>query len=131
MGNNAFANFLVSIQAKIGNQNNTVTVLEKRAASYRKKAAAGNEKAATDLVAMEDDIKNRKNAIENLKAFFVMMKKDWSEVNDRIIGQVVWAPPITGLNAPHGYTQDVCVIKLDKKKFWPNFMGNVIDLGAC
>ena len=29
MGNNAFADFLVSIQAKIGNQNNTVTVLEK------------------------------------------------------------------------------------------------------
>ena len=99
--------------------------------SYRKKAAAGNEQAATDLVAMEDDIKNRKNVIENLKAFFIMMKKDWSKVNDRIIGQVVWAPPITGLNAPHSYTQDVCVIKLDKKKFWPNFMGNVIDLGAC
>ena len=29
MGNNAFTDFLVSIQAKIGNQNNTVTVLEK------------------------------------------------------------------------------------------------------
>ena len=89
MGNNAFADFLVSIQAKIGNQNNTVTVLEKRAASYRKKATAGNEQVATDLVAMEDDIKNRKNAIENLKVFFVTMKKDWSKVNDRIIGQVV------------------------------------------
>ena len=34
-------------------------------------------------------------------------------------------------NAPYSYTQDVCVIKLNKKKFWPNFMGNVIDLGAC
>jgi hypothetical protein len=131
MGNKAFDDFLVSIQAKIGNQNNTVTVLEKRAASYRKKAAAGNEQAATDLVATEGDIKNRKNAIQNLKAFFVTMKKDWSEVNDRVIGQVVWASAITGLNAPHGYTQDVCVIKLDKKKLWPNFMGNVIDLGAC
>ncbi|KAJ7200234.1 hypothetical protein B0H12DRAFT_1244484 [Mycena haematopus] len=130
MGNKAFDHFLVSIQAKIGNQNNTVTVLEKRAASYRKKVDAGNEQAATGLVATEDDIKNRKNAIEALKAFFVAMKKDWSKVNDRVIGHVVWAPPITGLNPPHGYTQDVCVIKLDKKKFWSNFMGNVIDLGT-
>ena len=89
MGNNAFADFLVSIQAKISNQNNTVTVLEKQAVSYRKKAAASNEQVATDLVAMEDDIKNRKNAIENLKAFFIMIKKDWSEVNNRIIGQIV------------------------------------------
>ncbi|KDQ49643.1 hypothetical protein JAAARDRAFT_200650 [Jaapia argillacea MUCL 33604] len=130
MGNRAFDDFLASIKAKIGNQNNTVTVLEKRAAAYKKKAGAGNEQAATDLVATENDMKNRKKAIEALKAFFVTMKKNWSEVNNRVIGQVVWAPPITGLNAPHGYTKDVCVIKLDKKKFWLNFMGNVIDLGT-
>jgi septal ring factor EnvC (AmiA/AmiB activator) len=131
MGNRAFDNFLASIQAKIGNLNNTITVLEKRAASYKSKADAGNAQAASDLAATENDRKNKKKAIEALKAFFVTMKKDWSEVNNRVIGQVVWAPPITGLNAPHGYTKDVCVIKLDKKKFWPNFMGNVIDLGAC
>jgi len=76
-------------------------------------------------------MKKRKEAIEALKVFFVTMKKDWSKVNDRIIGQVVLAPPITGLNPPHGYTRDVCVIRLDTKKFWSNFMGNVIDLGAC
>ncbi|GBE86227.1 hypothetical protein SCP_0901060 [Sparassis crispa] len=130
MGNRAFDHFLASIQAKIGNQNTTVTFLEKHAAAYKKKADASNEQGATELVATKDDMKNRKKAIEALKAFFITMKKNWSEVNDRIIGQVVWAPPITGLNAPHGYTKDVCIIKLDKKKFWPNFMGNVIDLGT-
>jgi thioredoxin-like negative regulator of GroEL len=131
MGNRAFEDFLASIQAKIGILNNTVTVLEKRVASYKKKADAGDAQAAIDLAATEDDMKNKNDVIEALKAFFVTMKKDWSEVNDRIIGQVVWALPITGNNAPHGYTKDVCVIKLDKKKFWPNFKGNVIDLGAC
>jgi hypothetical protein len=131
MGNRAFDNFLASIHAKIGNLNNIVTVLEKRAALYKMKADAGNAQAARNLAATEGDMKNRKEAIEALKASFVTMKKDWSEVNDRVIGQVVWALPITGLNAPYGYTKDVCVIKLDKKGFWPNFMGNVIDLGAC
>ena len=58
------------------------------------------------------------------------MKKDWAEVNNRVIGHVVWAPPITGLVPPYDYTLDVCVIKLDKKKFL-NFKGNAIDLGAC
>ena len=113
MGNRAFDYFLASIQAKIGNLNNTITVLDKRAMSYQRKADAGNAQAR-NLAATEDDMKNRKEAIEALKAFFVTMKKDWSEVNDRVIGHVVWAPPITGLNAPHGYTKDICVIKLDK-----------------
>ncbi|KAG9021174.1 hypothetical protein FRB95_002700 [Tulasnella sp. JGI-2019a] len=49
MGNRAFGNFLASIQAKIGNLNNTITILEKHAASYKKKADAGNVQAATDL----------------------------------------------------------------------------------
>src|SRR6266550_2798669 len=111
MGNRAFDYFLASIQAKIGNLNNTITVLDKRAMSYQRKADAGNAQAR-NLAATEDDMKNRKEAIEALKAFFVTMKKDWSEVNDRVIGHVVWAPPITGLNAPHGYTKDICVIKL-------------------
>lgn len=128
MSNRAFDHFLSSIRAKIGNLNNTVTILKKRAASYKKKADTGNAQAARDLVAIEGDM-NKNEAIEALKAFFVTMK-DWSVVNNRVIGHVVWAPPITGLNAPHGYTQDVCVVKLEKKKFWPNFMGNVIDLGA-
>jgi hypothetical protein len=135
MGNRAFDDFLASIHAKIRDLNNTVTILERCAVSYKRKADAGNGQAATNLatnlVATERDIKNSKEAIEALKAFFVTMKRDWSKANDRVIGQVVWAPPITGLNAPHGYTKDVCVIKLDKEKFWPNFMGNVIDLGEC
>ena len=102
MGNRAFDDFLASIQAKIGNHNNTVIILEKRAASYKRKTDAGNEQAATDLAATEDDMRKRKEKIEALKAFFVTMKKDWSKVNDRVIGQIVWAPPITGLSALHG-----------------------------
>lgn len=130
MGNRAFDDFLASIQAEIRILNNTVTVLEKRVALYKSQAATGNAQAATKMASTEDDMKKKNEAIETLKGFFVTMK-DWSEVNKRVIGHVVWAPPITGNNAPHGYTQDVCVIKLDKKKFWPNFVGNVIDLGAC
>ena len=60
-----------------------------------------------------------------------MMQKDWSDPKNRVVGHVVWAPPITGNTPPHGYTQDVCVIKLDKDKFMSNFVQNVINLGSC
>ena len=131
MGKGAFNRFLATIMAKIGNLNNSVAVLEKRITSYKQKADGGNARAAKDLATTENDMKNKKEAIETLKTFFVTVKSKYSQVNKRVIGYIVWAPPITGLNAPHGYIKDVCVIKLDKKKFWPNFVGNVVDLGAC
>ena len=132
MGTRAFEDFLASIKAKIGNLNNTVSFLQKRATAQRKRVEAGNEQAACDLVATETDIKSKNEVIEAFKVFFTTMKKDkWSDVNNRVIGHVVWAPPISGSNAPYNYTKDVCVIKLDNRKFATNFKGNVIDLGAC
>lgn len=57
----------------------------------------------------------------------------WFSIGDRIIGHVVWSPPISGLNAGEGegYMRDVCVIKLDKDRFLPNMVGNAIEIGAC
>src|SRR5271170_5408671 len=54
MGNRAFDGFLASIQAKIGNLIKTITVFEKRVVTLRKKVAAGNTQAATDLATTED-----------------------------------------------------------------------------
>ncbi|KAI0028686.1 hypothetical protein K488DRAFT_89481 [Vararia minispora EC-137] len=127
MGNRAFDDLLTSIKAHIGTLNNTVSILEKRVASYTIGAQAGNQQAARNLATTQADV-GKKETIEVLRKFFVTMKRDWAEVNNRVIGHVVWAPPITGLTSPYNYTQDVCVIKLDKKKFL-NFKGNVIDLG--
>ncbi|KAJ7194678.1 hypothetical protein GGX14DRAFT_678221, partial [Mycena pura] len=47
----------------------------------------------------------------------------------RVIGYVVWSPPIALNTKPHGSTNYFCVIKLDNARFLPNFKGNVIDLG--
>jgi hypothetical protein len=130
MGTQAFNDFLASIQAKIGNLNLTLTVLRKQAASFQRRVNAGNQQAAQDLATTQADITKKEETVEELKKFFAKMKKDWSDVDNRIIGHVVWAPPITGLNPPHGYSLDACVIKLDETKFKPKFKGNVVDLGA-
>lgn len=91
MGSRAFDDFLASIQARVGTLNNTVTFLEKRAVSYKRRADEGNAKAAADLVTTEGEKKKMKEATDALKAFFATMKKHWSKANDRIIGHVVWA----------------------------------------
>jgi hypothetical protein len=56
MGTKTFDDFLASIQAKIGNLNNTLTVLRKQAASFQRRANAGNQQAALDLVTTQADI---------------------------------------------------------------------------
>jgi hypothetical protein len=72
-------------------------------------------------------VAKKEEKIAALGTFYATMKKDWAVVNDRVIGHIVWAPPITGLDGPDGYTVDVCVIELDANKF-RNWRGNVIDL---
>ncbi|KAH9045771.1 hypothetical protein EDB85DRAFT_2137770 [Lactarius pseudohatsudake] len=111
MGNQTFDNLLTSIKARIGTLNGTVTSLEEDVVSYREEAQAGNQQVASDLAVTKADIDRKKVAIEELKTFFAKMKEEWSELNDCIIGY------------------DVCAIKLDKRRFDKNFMGNVIDLG--
>ena len=130
MGNKAFDDFLASIQASIGTLNNSVKVLIKRVNSLSKKAQAGNQQAAVDLAKTETELTNIRETIEELKGFFVTMKKGWSDVANRVIGHVVWSPPIVGLHDTGNYTRDVCVVKLDERKF-ANWKGNVVDLGAC
>ena len=134
MGHKALHNFVVSIQGHIGLMNSNVDYLEKQLGFSplltRSKGEGPNaEKAKRHLEEYQRELTKTRKAIDELKKLFLKMKKQWTKPNDRVIGHVVWAPPISV--SPHSYTVDVCVIKLDKKKFLPNFRGNVLDLGAC
>jgi hypothetical protein len=134
MSTKAFTNFLMSIQGHIGTLNNTVGALEKRVTALTARSEGGGpnaEQAARELVETQHELSKTRTAIEELKKFFVKMKKQWTKPKDRVIGHVVWAPPVSVSTAPHNYTKDVCVVKLDEKKFLQNFRRNVLDLGAC
>jgi hypothetical protein len=131
MGGRAFNDLLASIQALIGTLTRTVTILERNIKAKVAKVQGGNQEAVTDQARSQHQLDVTKATIIESRKFFATLKKDWSNPKDRVIGHVVWSPPITGLNPPHGYKRDVCVIKLDKDKFLPNLRGNAIDLGAC
>jgi hypothetical protein len=134
MGTRAFTNFLISIQGHIGTLNNTAGVLEKRITALTARSDGGGpnaEQAARELVETQRELSKTRMAIEELKKFFVKMKKQWTKPKDRVIGHVVWAPSVSVSTAPYSYTKDVCVVRLDEKKFLRNFRRNVLDLGAC
>ncbi|KAI0033139.1 hypothetical protein K488DRAFT_85147 [Vararia minispora EC-137] len=130
MGNKVFKDLLDSIQALIGTLNDTAKVLEKNVKTYTARVADGNQQAAADLAKFNQNLDDTRAMVVELKKFFATLKKDWSDVKDRIIGHVVWSPPIIGSTPSNSYTRDVCVIKLNKEKFLPNLKGNAIDLGT-
>jgi hypothetical protein len=132
VGTKAFVNFLISIQGHIGTLNTTVDILKRRVTILTARSEGDGPdagEAALELEETQRELSKTRTAIEDLEKFFVGMKQ-WTKSKDRVIGHVVWAPPVSFATAPHSYTKDVC-LKLDKKKFLRNFRGNVFDLGAC
>lgn len=134
MGSRAFSAFLKSIQSHIGSLNTTVDYLERKLTGLMARSEDNDpeaQEAVRYLAKTQDQLGETRTAIEELKRFYVKMKKQWTKPKDRVIGHVVWAPPFSVSTAPHNYTKDVCVIKLDEKKFLQNFRGNVLDFGMC
>ncbi|KAL4253026.1 hypothetical protein ABKN59_002207 [Abortiporus biennis] len=105
MSKPVFTDYLVSIQDEI-NLPESQTELEKNMA----------------------ELKRIRTKIEVLKAFYVDIKKGWSKSKQRVIGYVVWAPPIGVGIAPHQYMRDLCVVELYKDRF-THLIGNVLSLG--
>jgi hypothetical protein len=133
MGSPAFTNYLASLQGTIGNLLETVKYLEGRVEKLTTQAAGVNPRAlqsAQDLPGVQQHLSATRAKIEALKAYFIKVKKGWSKPKDRVIGHVVWSPPIGLATPPHSYTQDVCVIKLDMRKF-RHFRKNILSLGVC
>ncbi|KAI9432395.1 hypothetical protein H4582DRAFT_1111952 [Lactarius indigo] len=129
---NAFTNYLASIQGHIGRiLIDTVDPLEKHIAKLTRRVEAGGDdaqKSAGQLAETQRDLTELRTKIEALKQYFVKVKTKWGKLKDRIIGHVVWAPPISVATPPHLFTKDLCVIKLVKDKF-TNLRNNVLSLG--
>lgn len=132
MGTESFTKFLSSIEDHIRILKNTVGVLQKPDTVLSVGSESGGpkaEQAARELVETWHQLSKTQKAIEELEKFFVKMKMQWTKPKDRVIGHIVWAPPISVSTPPHSYTKDVCVVKLDEKKFSQNFRRNFLDLG--
>ncbi|KAG2363278.1 hypothetical protein BDR07DRAFT_1608940 [Suillus spraguei] len=105
MGTQAWDNYLTSVKSQIGNLDVTAEIL-KESIERLKGSAEGKEEAEADSGTAGN------------------------KPSQRVIGYIDWSPAITVGTGQHHFTQDVCVVKLDKARFLPNFKGNVIDLGT-
>ncbi|KAL1681242.1 hypothetical protein EV122DRAFT_275603 [Schizophyllum commune] len=123
MGNHAFQKYEASIDKQISIMEDVVT-------TWTRYIHAMEVRGNTDDVGYAE--KHRALAaaqaeLDALTQFKTQVHSRWWKPEDRVIGHVVWAPPIAR-GPDSNYTTDVCVIKLDKAKF-ENFSGNILSLG--
>jgi len=132
MGPDAFADYLASINAKLTNLNKTVAYLAVLEVHFAKKVEAypGNNESMRELEDKQRKLARLRAQVSTLNAFHTNIVKYWSNMKERIIGHVVWAPKIDANVLPYGYTRDFCVIHLDKEKFKDGFLGNTLSLGV-
>lgn len=103
MGGSAFKNHLASIQALISTLIDAVSSLEKKVTMFKARVQDGInvDESQKKLGEYETELTNTRTKIEDLKDFFVKIKKRWRKANERFIGFVVWAPSIGVGVAPH------------------------------
>ena len=78
----------------------------------------------------EKDLREAEKKLEALRALRCEIATHWRTEEKRIIGELVWAPPITLSTAPDQYTLDLAVIKIDPGKLdASNYRGNTINIG--
>jgi hypothetical protein len=132
MGAPEFANYLIFLQNTIDIHCMTVKDLEDSVESLTV-LVEGDDPCAVNSAAELPDVKQQltkmQAKVEDYKAYLLKVKKEWSEPKDRVIGYIVWSPPISINTPPYSYTEDLCIIKLDKEKF-RHFGGNILSLGA-
>jgi hypothetical protein len=135
MGTKAWGDYLNSVQIQIRNLGTAAEIKRESIGRLEGKVEEGDtpaaKKAKKELAKTRELLQETTDAINELQNLYEQTKKDFGKPSQRVIGHVVWSPAITIGTAPHGFTKDVCVVKLDKARFLPNFKGNVIDLGAC
>src|SRR5258708_2217103 len=101
--------------------------------TVRIKEVAGSEEGG-DILEHEHAqrmLKLAEGKVKGLNAFYQELLMHWATDDSRILGHVIFSPPIAVGTGTEQYTQDLAIIDIDASKIDPSsFVGNVIDLGT-
>ena len=131
MGNPAFKHYLASFKEHIVTLTDSIEATERKIETLTSTVQNGIDlpQSQTNLNNKVAGLNRLRRNIDIFSTFSEAIENHWSKITQRIIGHVVWAPPIGVGPAPHQYTRDFCVVQLHKEKF-THLLGNVLSLGA-
>ncbi|KAH9020308.1 hypothetical protein EDB85DRAFT_531516 [Lactarius pseudohatsudake] len=122
----SFKQYLVSIKDKIRGQGFEIDYQKKRIETV---AGKDDEKAKKKRKDAQRELDKAEANVVTLTALHHEVSTHWATEESRILGHVIFSPPIAIGTGPERYTQDVAVIEIDASKIDPScFPGNAIDL---
>lgn len=77
-----------------------------------------------------EDLAKAERTIGTLNKFHSNITRFWSTEDQRILGRVLYSPPISLGTGDKSFTEDWAVVELYREKIdWNKFQGNVMYLG--
>jgi len=126
LGTCSFNEKLAAIDYEIEGQEFVITDAKERIESVKD---MDNPDMATEREVAAQQLRMAKKGLQALKALRHEIATHWSK-EERISGELVWAPPVIFSTEPGQYTLDLAVIKIDAGKLDANnYRGNSINLG--
>ena len=129
LGDNAFKKLLASIQSEIMGAVISGEYLPRRLEAIKK--IEGVELRESSRKDAQTALDKAKTAVKEHPLYCKDVLESWGPAEQRVLGHVLYAPPIGVGATADQHTEDFAVIALDPSKIdAQNFKGNVIDLGT-
>lgn len=127
LGKAAFEARVQDIQNKIDAQSANIAFLKRRLTLAEH---LEEDEAAAETKAAQREMDEANEAIGVFEQLQKDVKRDWADETKRIIGHVVFSPPLDFSVGEGRYTEDWAVIEIYHNMITSrNFVGNAIDLG--
>jgi hypothetical protein len=127
LGTPSFNDKLAAIDDEIRGQESAIIDAEERI-----KLANGEDDPGLvrEREKAERDLHEAHEALKALRTLRLEISDNWEAKENRVFGELAWAPPITLSTEPDQYTLDLAVIKIDEGKLdAKNYRGNSINIG--
>jgi hypothetical protein len=127
LGTSGFNEKLAAIDYEIMGRQFAIADAEERIQSVEGKVDPTSEAERRDA---GQDLQKAKVGCEALETFRHYIATHWEAKEQRIFGELAWAPPIVFSTEPGMYTMDLAVIKIDSGMLDAhNYIGNAIGIG--
>jgi hypothetical protein len=131
LGSKAYRTALEAIMSKTGRE--TIMIDHYKDEIDGLGAAAEDEDAEITAArqAFEDELAKAEKSKASVDEFYGDITRFWTVESQRVLGYVLYAPPISVSTGDKRFTEDWALVELDRGKFnWNAFRGNVIHLGT-
>ncbi|EIW74633.1 hypothetical protein CONPUDRAFT_140422 [Coniophora puteana RWD-64-598 SS2] len=131
LGSRAFQNALEAIMDRIGHWSYMVDGYEEEFAHLGERVEGEDPKTTSNRQKTKYRLEEAEASKASVSEFHREITSLWSAESQRILGHVVYAPPISVGTGDSMCTEDWALVELNRGKFdWDTFRGNVIHLGS-